>query len=210
MTCLDAHLNQCNPINPNPNTTTEEGADLIEFSLEPHRDSLLGMTPSQFFSGFRLREFDETDAGIVDDGERTIGIVCVMESEWEFGGDGMGARTPTDSTRGPCALSTTKPKTNRFRGFMWFLMLLYPYMGIGLLCSITAQALATQGGNPNGAPLDVVDFPDLKSIHGFVGTILGTFCTYVRVWCVGGWREWNGKDGIGWLCVVLIDDGCMT
>ncbi len=57
---------------------------------------------------------------------------------------------------------------------LWFVQLLYPYMGFGFLCSLTAQTLATQAGNPYGAPLDVVDFPDLKTLHGLVGTILGT------------------------------------
>lgn len=73
--------------------------------------------------------------------------------------------------------------------------LLWPYMAFGLLCSSAAQFfLVDQASIGNGAPLDVIDFPDLKSIHGFVGTILGTsqikerkmcapwMCSYV--WCV--------------------------
>lgn len=43
----------------------------MEVSLEPHRDTLLGARPSQFFSGFRLREFDEMDD---TSNERLVGI----------------------------------------------------------------------------------------------------------------------------------------
>lgn len=73
--------------------------------------------------------------------------------------------------RHSCPLSLHN--VNSARGFLWFVALLYPYMAFGLLCSTAAQFLVEQASNPNGAPLDVVDFPDLKSIHGFVGTILG-------------------------------------
>lgn len=80
-----------------------------------------------------------------------------------------------------------------FRGFLWFIAILWPYMAFGLLCSSAAQFLVDQASIGNGAPLDVIDFPDLKSIHGFVGTILGTcqieerkiyarwMCSYVLV-----------------------------
>lgn len=105
----------------------EEGSDLVDLSMEPHKDSLLETSPSQFFAGFRLRELDEGDSAMLD-GERTIGI--------------------------------------SLRGLLWFLTLLYPFMGLGLLCSSGAQYMAGQAGNPSGAVLDIIDFPDLKSIHG--------------------------------------------
>lgn len=104
----------------------------MDLSMEPHRDSLLDAAPSQFFSGFRLREKDEGDAAHME-GEQTIGISV--------------------------------------RGFLWFIALLYPFMGLGFLCSAAAQFLVDEAGNPIGNLIKTD--PDLKSIHGFVGTILG-------------------------------------
>ncbi|GAB5034670.1 Hypothetical protein NocV09_02001190 [Nannochloropsis oceanica] len=65
------------------------------------------------------------------------------------------------------------------RGLVWFAYLLWPYIGFGIFCSLIAQVIVY---NRNGlsaedatylTPLDVKDFPDLKIVHGFVGSILG-------------------------------------
>lgn len=60
---IDQSINQPTDRLPiRPTQYTEEGTDLVKLSLEPHRDTLLDAPPSQFFSGFRLRELDEGDA----------------------------------------------------------------------------------------------------------------------------------------------------
>jgi hypothetical protein len=155
-----------------PITTTEEGSDLVEFSLQPHHESLLEEPPSQFFADFRLRELDENDAAAFNS-DRVFGIGCVC----------IRVNVSTNYRLAPLLTQYQYP-TSRFRGFLWFISLLYPYMGVGLLCSITARVLATQAGNPDAAPLDVLELGDFKALHGLVGTILG---------------EQGGREGRLWL-----------